>query len=262
MSLEVASNISQLDTASPSGTDRLAQGDDHIRLIKAVLKATFPHFTGPLDLSNTEINALTSRLVPFGIIVDWYGTAETVPSGWALCNGATVARSDGAGTITTPDLRNRVVCGASDDFDPGDTFGQAAYTVTTGAVGNHTHVAAPVLDHSHGLTIEGTALTINQMPAHNHGIGIADDSVGINRYLFGTKSVSSGLRPIQDSASGSSDCQGLTETIGGGATHTHAGMAAAAGAHTHVLADAGGHAHAVTVPAVQPTYALHKIMRV
>ena len=43
MSIESASYISGLVTANPPGTDAISQGDNHIRLIKTVLKATLPN---------------------------------------------------------------------------------------------------------------------------------------------------------------------------------------------------------------------------
>lgn len=55
MGLESATYVSGLVEANPTTTDALGQGDDHIRLLKAVLKSSFPTITGPL-------NAL---LVPF-----------------------------------------------------------------------------------------------------------------------------------------------------------------------------------------------------
>lgn len=43
MGLEVATFVNDLNTANPvGGTDQKAQGDDHLRLIKTVLKNTFP----------------------------------------------------------------------------------------------------------------------------------------------------------------------------------------------------------------------------
>lgn len=42
MGLESATYISDLNTAYPEGGDLQAQGDDHIRLVKAAIKATFP----------------------------------------------------------------------------------------------------------------------------------------------------------------------------------------------------------------------------
>jgi len=43
MALESASFISGLVSANPPGTDAISQGDDHLRLIKTVLKASLPN---------------------------------------------------------------------------------------------------------------------------------------------------------------------------------------------------------------------------
>jgi hypothetical protein len=42
MGLEAASFLNDLVTTNPVSSDTVAQGDDHLRLLKAVLKATFP----------------------------------------------------------------------------------------------------------------------------------------------------------------------------------------------------------------------------
>ena len=45
MGLESATYVDQLNGSNPDGTDTIAQGDDHLRLIKTVLKTTFPDAT-------------------------------------------------------------------------------------------------------------------------------------------------------------------------------------------------------------------------
>lgn len=45
MALESGTYVSDLNTANPVGTDPKSQGDDHLRLIKTILKATFPNAT-------------------------------------------------------------------------------------------------------------------------------------------------------------------------------------------------------------------------
>lgn len=46
MSVESATNISQLDPTLPTASDAKSEGDDHIRLIKYTLKLTLPNVTG------------------------------------------------------------------------------------------------------------------------------------------------------------------------------------------------------------------------
>lgn len=57
MGLETGTFIDDLVTTNPAGTDLKTQGDDHIRLLKTILKATFPRagkaFYFPQNLSKT-----------------------------------------------------------------------------------------------------------------------------------------------------------------------------------------------------------------
>jgi hypothetical protein len=58
MGLETASFIDGLNTSNPAATDGLGQADDHIRLIKSAVKATFPNVTGAVNSDHTELNVL------------------------------------------------------------------------------------------------------------------------------------------------------------------------------------------------------------
>ena len=65
MALESGSFINSLDAANPVATDGLAQADDHLRLIKATIKATFPNVTAAMTATHTQLNgvsALDTRL--------------------------------------------------------------------------------------------------------------------------------------------------------------------------------------------------------
>lgn len=55
MGLETATYISGLNSLNPTGGDGKSQGDDHIRLIKAVLLATFPNITGAVGASQASL---------------------------------------------------------------------------------------------------------------------------------------------------------------------------------------------------------------
>jgi hypothetical protein len=58
MGLETGTYIDSLNTSNPGATDSVAQGDDHIRLIKSTIKNTFPNITGAMTATHTELNLL------------------------------------------------------------------------------------------------------------------------------------------------------------------------------------------------------------
>ena len=69
--------------------------------------------------------------VPIGTIVMWSGS--TVPDGWALCNGQT------ANGVRTPDLRNKFIVGAGDEYAIGDKGGEKTHKLTIQEMPKHSH---------------------------------------------------------------------------------------------------------------------------
>lgn len=195
MGLEAGSFPSDLVDTNPTGTDLKAQGDDHIRLIKRVLKTTFPNLNGAVTPTPAQLNILAGQnTVCFsGMIVMWSGVS--VPAGWKLCNGV--------GTVSNgspvPDLRNRFIVGAGQTYAVGDTGGAA----------NHTHTVA--------VTVAGHALTISEMPSHTHTINAG------NSGNFGS----------QADADGGSAGALTTNSAGGGQAHSH-GASGVADASVHL----------------------------
>lgn len=59
MGLESATYISGLNASNPvHATDQVSQGDDHLRLIKSTLLATFPNINAAVTADPTELNYL------------------------------------------------------------------------------------------------------------------------------------------------------------------------------------------------------------
>jgi hypothetical protein len=268
--LESASFISDLNTANPAPTDLLAQGDDHIRLIKAVLKATFPNVAGAVTLTHTDLNSILATIsgagVPTGCINAWYGSSGSVPAGWHICDGTTgIARSDGAGTIDVPDLRNLVIMGAGTVAPQGTAFGAANQSAPSAAAGAHSHSTnAGEGGHAHtGVTTAGHALTTAELPAHKHLNGIADDLTRLFTRGTGPVASSTGYT-VKDETGFTPNYEGYTETVGGGAAHSHdmSWPVTPDGTHTHTTDAVAAHTHGVTLPVYQPALALHYIMKV
>lgn len=62
MPLETGTTISSLNASNPAATDGLGQADDHMRLIKSVLKTTFPNFAGVLSATEAQLDAVVSTM--------------------------------------------------------------------------------------------------------------------------------------------------------------------------------------------------------
>jgi hypothetical protein len=56
MSLESFNYIDSLNTANPTTTDNVSEGDDHIRGIKTTLKNTFPNINAAVTATDEELN--------------------------------------------------------------------------------------------------------------------------------------------------------------------------------------------------------------
>jgi len=63
MSVETAPYINSLNTALPASNDPKSEGDDHLRVIKSAVKATFPNITGAVTVTQTDLNNI-SNLAP------------------------------------------------------------------------------------------------------------------------------------------------------------------------------------------------------
>jgi hypothetical protein len=253
MPLESAVYLDTLDPTNPLGTDPIAFTDEHLRLIKAVLKATFPSIKGAVNLSQDQLNLVGTNLVPQGFIGMWSGTVAAIPTGWHLCDG----------TSGTPDLRDRFVVGAGGTYAVAAKGGSAdatlpshTHTATTGnASAKHTHgfsgTTDAVADHFHY-----TMVNAGSAPNNYNGVGATDSVPSMNH-------------------SDSGNWQYATPS--GITAAANVGKSSAAGGHTHnitgatVAADGDAHTHAVTVTAtgvsatganLPPYYALAYIMKV
>lgn len=195
MALETATYINQLVQTNPLGSDPLADADGHLRLIKSVLKTTFPNITGAVTATQGQINAP----FPAGGIIMWSGPTGSIPSGWLLCDG-----NNG-----TPNLRDRFIVGAGTSYTVGATGGSATTTLeaanipahshsfsgTTGAAGSHSHsINDPGHAHQYTRLTGGGGVNFNgggwaelQNPSNttgSSGTGISINGVGDHTHSF------------------------------------------------------------------------------
>jgi hypothetical protein len=144
--------IDSLNEAWPAGTDLPDAGDDHLRGIKNVLKRSFPNITGPVNLTQDQIN---QGSIPAGSVLPFY--QATPPVGWSRVGGISqtfglrIAASATAGGVS----------GGTDD------------PVLNDKVPSHTHgysgsTASDATDHSHYFS--ATSGNMNQNVSHNHSV--------------------------------------------------------------------------------------------
>ena len=91
MALESATYIDGLVATNPVSTDPLSSADDHMRLIKATLKNTFPNITGAVTADKDEINTLdgyTGTTADFNYLVTLNATGVT-DTEYSYLSGAT-----------------------------------------------------------------------------------------------------------------------------------------------------------------------------
>jgi len=222
------------------------------------LRLTAGAITDELARIDTEIGgfsdqvadavAAAQQVIMVGGIIMFTGTDPG--AGWALCDGSTVARSDGTGVIATPDLRGRFIVGAGGAYAVGNTGGADTVALSAAQLPSHSHT--------------GSGTTSGFSNDHSHGFSGSTSGVGDHAHsYFGLQSVGSGN--ITDSSIESSTASGTFSTGGAGAhSHTFSGSTGGASAsHTHTYsfttsAVGSGSAHENR----PPYYALAFIMKV
>ena len=120
MALESGTYINSLDAANPATTDGLSQADDHMRLIKSTIKATFPNLTGAVTLTHTQVNALETR------VDDLEGTGQYSPA--IVTSNGTPALKLG---ITAGEVRTLLGIDSNDAVTFGSVNAGLALTATT-----------------------------------------------------------------------------------------------------------------------------------
>jgi len=105
--------------------------------------------------------ALTSAL-PRGAVIMWYGSAGSIPSGWALCDGSNV------GGYLTPDLRDRFIVGAGSSYNLGSTGGTSSVTLSADQLPSHSHSGS----------------TDTQSSNHTHNFSAVTSSAGVHYHTF------------------------------------------------------------------------------
>ena len=81
----------------------------------------------------------------------WNGAVDAIPKGWTLCNGQN----------NTPDLRNRFIVGAGDEYSVGDVGGVKEYETD-----RRNYTSGSVLDYFRAYPSSDTYVTIDNRPPY------------------------------------------------------------------------------------------------
>jgi len=168
MGLETGSFIEDLDLNWPLDGDFVLSGDDHIRLVKKILKGQFPGVSGQglasvvaateaefatligvtssiqaqINAINTSISGISGN--PVGAIIMYNGAFSLIPVNYQLCDG----------TNGTPDMTDQFVYGTNTEIELNDSGG-----------------SNDAVNISHSHTFTGSALA-----AHNHTVDTRGDT--------------------------------------------------------------------------------------
>lgn len=168
-----------------------------------------------VEVSSLTVGAVTNAYMPIGSIMIWSGAAdsESIPQGWKLCNGDSHTRSDGGGSITTPDLRDKFVIAAisaaSGTYSAGTTGGTNSKVLQETNIYPHTHNTSTDSSSNHTHTLNAA-----EIPSHTHQLGAGGDHNGHN------------INPY---------------------TGSHSHELKSAGAHEHQIGNSGAHSHQLNI---------------
>lgn len=191
MALETGTYINSLVATNPVATDGLAQADDHMRLIKAAIKATFPNITGAVTVTHTDLNTVTTPAFPSGTRMLFQQTAA--PTGWTK-------------DTTNDDKALRVVSGT-------------AGTGGTNALSSLDATAVGTVSSSIAGATASHILTIAQMPAHNHS-GVVQQREDYNPTSGSTTQSPLGFGDTRGGSRASASPLTINNS-GGGGGHSH-----------------------------------------
>ena len=280
MPIENAQYVKGFNTAYPVGSDSLGQADDHLRLIKQVLKNSLPNIDAPVTATPAAINGWEGRIAALeaqlaarpnqalpGTMYLWPSgglPANHLPADGRLLNRhqyaalfAQYGTQFGFGDPTNfriPDFRGfTLVCpdtmfggpSARRFFNHGNAAEVGANTLSLGVhnLPSHTHAAWTDVQGNHSHSGYTSANGEHGHAASMDVQGSHDHYLGRVVIAEGGGSIGGGPLPYGAVGGARTDAQGA---------HFHNIVVNAAGNHQHALGidPNGGHAHNVGVSAV------------
>ena len=211
MPIEAGTTIESLDALWPLSGDFVLEGDDHLRLLKTVLKAQFPGVSGlgfniPIIATEDELNYLTGVTSNVQAQIDAITSDDNLyaPSGTIMVFFQAIPPL-GWTQLTANDDSMLIVVDVG-----GGTAGGSDSPI--GGVGNHTHTTG---DHQ---------LTEAETPAHDHKtvVGIGGGVPELSGYRTMTAGRNAGsVYSYGLGGSNSTPNSSFTDSVGGDQIHNH-----------------------------------------
>lgn len=184
-----ASNISQLDPSQPSGNDFIAEGDDHLRLIKRCIKTTFSKITDLVNISHTQLNKLAAAMdTSNSASITLYGNI-TVDSTNGITLSQTPAKPVENALLTNKQIQDMIhpvgsILTTTKDGNPATYLGFGQWEVFS--AGRHL-IGVGVAD---GKAIKigetggkyRTTLSASNIPSHNHAVNLTSAAGGAHKH--------------------------------------------------------------------------------
>ena len=228
MGLESATYIDGLVETNPTSSDNANQGDNHLRLIKAAIKATFPNITGPVTATHTALSAAYLPLAGgtvSGPITASGGVVGNASTATALQTARTINGVSFNGTANISFNADNVADGTTNQYFTNararaaiSAAGDLSYNPTTGVI-SFSATGAPV------ISVAGKTGSVT--------LNTADVAESTNQYFTNARARTA----ISVSGAGSYNSATGVITINGGTVSSVAGKT---GAVTLAIADTAG----------------------
>ena len=219
MGLETGTYISDLNSSNPVAGDPVNEGDDHLRLVKSTVKATFPSITGAVTATHTELNLIdgvTANTTELNYVdVTTLGTAQASKAVTTdasndstgmrnlTVSGTVTIGSNTATTLQAVYPVGSIYINAAVATNPGTLLGFGTWVAfgagrvivglnaadsdfdtvqETGGAKTHTLSVAEIPSHTHSVTIDSSE---NGGSSHDHSL-ILDGSSSAEVFTSGS----------------------------------------------------------------------------
>lgn len=155
MTIETALYPDQLNASWPLQSDIVREGAGHLRLLKSVLKTTFPNVTGAVSASHIELSRVSGLASPVQLQLDALATGKGSISGQTWTGTHVFPSTTTVGPLTptiqtwlagvTSDVQIQINAKSTktgDTYSGAHNFTGATVTVPTATAGDATNAAA------------------------------------------------------------------------------------------------------------------------